>query len=103
MASSVTIWPATSSSSNSFCTAGISLDFSSISICASTSAVSTANARLLANPVGTLSGDGALRELVAQLYLEFRPVQAALAAGFRDEKFTSLLAKSVSHLCRDES
>src|SRR6266436_1030446 len=44
IASQVTIWPATSSSSNSFCTAGISLDFSSISICASTSAVSTANA-----------------------------------------------------------
>src|ERR1035437_9538890 len=38
------IWPATSSSSNSFCTAGISLDFSSMSICASTNAVSTANA-----------------------------------------------------------
>src|SRR6202035_474492 len=31
MASSVTIWPATSSSSNSFWAAGISLDFSSIS------------------------------------------------------------------------
>src|SRR5277367_1337598 len=44
MASSVTIWPATSSSSSSFCTAGISLDFSSITICASTSAVSTAKA-----------------------------------------------------------
>src|SRR5712671_2368186 len=44
IASSVTIWPATSSSSSSFCTAGISLDFSSISICASTSAVSVAKA-----------------------------------------------------------
>ena len=44
IASHVMIWPATSSSSNSFCTAGISLDFSSMSICASTNAVSTANA-----------------------------------------------------------
>src|ERR1039458_2579080 len=44
IASHVVIWPATSSSSNSFCTAGISLDFSSMSICASTNAVSTANA-----------------------------------------------------------
>src|ERR1700674_325332 len=44
IASSVTIWPATLSSSSSFCTAGISLDFSSISICASTNAVSAAKA-----------------------------------------------------------
>src|SRR5271154_5687961 len=44
MASQVTIWPARSSSSISFCTAGISLDLSSISMWARTSAVSTANA-----------------------------------------------------------
>src|SRR5271168_39184 len=44
MASQVTIWPAKSSSSISFCTAGISLDLSSISMWARTSAVSTANA-----------------------------------------------------------
>jgi hypothetical protein len=43
MASSVTIFPATSSSSSSLCTAGISLDFSSISICANTSAVMLAH------------------------------------------------------------
>ena len=44
-ASSVTMAPsATPSSANSACAAGISLDFSAMSMCASTSAVSVANA-----------------------------------------------------------
>ncbi len=56
--------PATPSSASSVCAAGISLDFSAMSICASISAVSVAKALSTPPSRGQALGGGAVTEIV---------------------------------------
>ena len=55
---------------------------------------------LFADPVSALTGDSALSELVAQLDLEFRAVEAAFAAGLWNEELPTFLPEAVGHLGR---
>ena len=57
---------------------------------------------LMAHPVGTLAGDGALGELVFELHLELCAVEAALAGRFGNVKFASLFLSGIRYLVGHE-
>ena len=57
---------------------------------------------LAPHPVGTLLGDGALGQPIAQLNFELASIEAALAANFRNVKLPALLANLVGNLVRNE-
>ena len=55
------------------------------------------------DPIGALSGNGALGQLVLQLKLEGATVKRALTFRLRNLKFAVLLLELVGRLLRDES
>ncbi len=60
-------------------------------------------ARLELQPIGALTGDGALRQLVAQMDFELTAVQVAFTVELGDVKFLALFADLVRHIFGHES
>lgn len=61
-----------------------------------------AEVHLCLDPLGTLTGDGTLGQLVAQPDLELGAVERGLSLGLRDEELATLLAELVGRLSRHE-